>query len=81
VFVLDVLKHFDLPQVAAAIAGRNLAILAPVDAMKRPADIGVARKIYQAAEETFGRLGGGFRLLAQTPDADPADQYLALFRA
>jgi cephalosporin-C deacetylase-like acetyl esterase len=80
VFALDVLKHFDLPQVATAVAGRNLVILSPVDAMRRPADVGVTRQIYRPAEEVFSKAGGRFRLAVNVAESDPADQYLALLR-
>jgi len=49
VFVRDVLKHFDLPQVAASISDRLLKIVAPVDAMKRRVDLAAARSIYKDA--------------------------------
>jgi cephalosporin-C deacetylase-like acetyl esterase len=35
IFMRDVLKHYDLPQVAAAIAPRPLTLVSPVDPMKR----------------------------------------------
>jgi len=49
VFVRDVLKHFDLPQVAASISDRRLKIVAPVDAMKRRVDPAAARNFYKDA--------------------------------
>ena len=42
VFVPDVLLHFDLPQVAAAIAGRPLTLIQPKDAMKNT--VGATRR-------------------------------------
>jgi cephalosporin-C deacetylase-like acetyl esterase len=49
IFIPDVLEHFDLPQVAAAISTRRLALLGPVDAMRRHVDIAHARGLYSAA--------------------------------
>jgi cephalosporin-C deacetylase-like acetyl esterase len=81
VFVLDVLKHFDLPQVAAAIAGRDLAILSPVDGNKRPVDPALARKVYLPAADLFRKAGGRFQVVGPEPEVDPAEEYLALLRA
>ena len=36
VLIPGVLEHFDLPQVAACVADRPLALISPADAMKRP---------------------------------------------
>jgi cephalosporin-C deacetylase-like acetyl esterase len=47
IMVPDVLKHFDLPQVAAAMDGRRLALLDPVDAMKSRVDPEAVRKLYE----------------------------------
>ena len=52
-FVPGVLKQFDLPQVAALIAPRPLAILDPTDHMKTPLDPGAARQIYSEAETEY----------------------------
>jgi cephalosporin-C deacetylase-like acetyl esterase len=49
VFIRGVLNHFDLPQVAAAIAPRPLTLVSPVDAMKRPVPVA-------AAEAAYGRI-------------------------
>jgi cephalosporin-C deacetylase-like acetyl esterase len=80
VFVIDVLKHFDLPQVAAAVADRKLAILSPVDHMRKPADLAVARRIYEPAEQVYRKTGGAdaFRVLVGDPQLQPAEQYLRL---
>jgi cephalosporin-C deacetylase-like acetyl esterase len=65
VFIRDVLKYFDLPQVAASIAGRRLTLVFPVDAMKRPVDPGRARREYQWAEEIYKTAGGADRFQIQ----------------
>ena len=45
IFVRDVLTHFDLPQVAAAL-GDRLTVISPVDAMKKPVALAEARATY-----------------------------------
>jgi hypothetical protein len=45
IFIPDVLKYFDLPNVAAALDGR-VAVIAPVGAMKNPVEPSRARKVY-----------------------------------
>jgi cephalosporin-C deacetylase-like acetyl esterase len=57
IFIPDVLKYFDLPQVAAAIAPRRLAVVAPVDAMKSAVDEETARQEYQPAAEAYREAG------------------------
>jgi pimeloyl-ACP methyl ester carboxylesterase len=47
IFIRGVLNHFDLPQVAAAIAPRPLTLVAPVDAMKRPVPLAAAEAAYR----------------------------------
>ena len=61
VFIRDVLLHFDLPQVAAAVAGRPLTLVAPVDAMKRPVDLAAARTAYAFTEEVYRNAGAAER--------------------
>ncbi len=53
IFIPDVLKHFDLPQIAAAVADRNLVLVSPVDPMQRPLDIAEARAAYAVAEQAY----------------------------
>jgi cephalosporin-C deacetylase-like acetyl esterase len=73
IFIPDVLEHFDLPQVAAAAQGKRVALLAPVDAMRRHVDSAQARNVYAAA-------GGSGKVRVEDRDAqrDLADQYLSL---
>ena len=54
VFLKDVLLHFDLPQVAAAIAPRPVMLVEPVDHMKRPVEMAMAQSVYGA----FARITG-----------------------
>jgi cephalosporin-C deacetylase-like acetyl esterase len=58
VFVPDILKHFDLPQVAAAMAGRDLVLVSPVDPMKRPVELAAAAKTYEWTRRAFESAGG-----------------------
>ncbi len=64
VFIRDVVLHFDLPQVAAAIAPRPLTLAGPVDPMKRPVDLAEARRAYAFTEEVYRNAGAAdaFRL-------------------
>ncbi len=80
VFILDVLNHFDLPQVAAAVAGRRLALLSPVDAMKQPVDPAAAAEAYRWAQDAYSASGAKDQLLisAVQPDQSLASQYLRL---
>ena len=61
IFVRDILRHCDLPEVAAALAGRTVTLASPVDPMKRPVDLAVARDTYAAAAEAFRRAGAAER--------------------
>ncbi|MCW5981752.1 MAG: acetylxylan esterase [Bryobacteraceae bacterium] len=61
VFIRDVLKYFDLPQVAAMLADRSLTLKSPVDAMKRPVDLATARRAYAWTEQVYGNLGAASR--------------------
>ena len=78
IFIPGVLKHFDLPHVAAAVADRNLTILDPVDAMRKPVGIAGARRAYEWTRQAYSVLGAGerFEVMARQPGADPADACL-----
>jgi pimeloyl-ACP methyl ester carboxylesterase len=80
VIIPDVLNHFDLPQVAAAVASRSLALLAPLDAMKNTVDVGVARATYQWTETAYHAAGapGRFRVAGPCGDGNRVDRYLEL---
>ncbi len=82
VFVKDVLLHFDLEQVAAAVADRRLTLLSPVDAMKNPVELPAVRETYRWAADVYAQAGASDRLryVRHNPDADLADQYLDLLR-
>jgi hypothetical protein len=79
IFVRDVLKFFDLPQVAAAMAGRRLALLSPVDPMKE-VSVPAARRAYEFARQTYAQAGAAdlFRIRRSDDDLSAADQYVSL---
>ncbi len=52
-FIPGVLRRFDLPQVAGAIAPRKLTILDPVDHMKNTAERAAAEAAYQWTREAY----------------------------
>jgi cephalosporin-C deacetylase-like acetyl esterase len=68
VMIPDVLKHFDLPQVAGTIGGARLALFDPVDAMKVRVDLETAGKAY----------GPSVRMAARNQETSLAEQYLKL---
>lgn len=65
VFVRNVLLHFDLPQVAAAIADRPLAIIQPKDSMKRTVASDVANNAYQLARNAYRAVGREDRFILE----------------
>jgi hypothetical protein len=67
VFVPGVLLEFDLPQVAAAIAGRGLALVAPVNHMKETVSVGQAQEVYRWTTDAFAAAAAAdrFRILGQ----------------
>jgi cephalosporin-C deacetylase-like acetyl esterase len=77
IFIRDVLLHFDLPHVAAAVAGRRLVLLGPVDAMKRPVRLDTARAAYSWTSAAYRAAGaeGQFRIEPHPAEESPARQY------
>jgi cephalosporin-C deacetylase-like acetyl esterase len=61
IFIRDVLKHFDLPQVAAVVADRKLTLVSPVDPMKRAVPIPEAAAAYKVAAEAYRKAGAADR--------------------
>ena len=80
IFVPDVLNHFDLPHVAAAVADRPLALVSPVDAMKSPVDTGVARKAYEWTIAAYRSAGAEsrFQLHSRCDEPGAAAQLVGL---
>ena len=83
VFVPDVLLHFDLPQVAAAIAGRPLTLIQPKDAMKNTVGTRAAEEAYNWTRGTYESAGLGklFRIECEGTDLDTPEHFLSLLRA
>jgi cephalosporin-C deacetylase-like acetyl esterase len=80
VFVRSGLKYFDVPQIAAAIAGRNVRLLSPLSPMKVPVPIAEARQAYQFTLDTYASAGIGdrFQIIDSDPRLGPAGRYAAL---
>lgn len=80
IFVPDVLEHFDLPQVASAVADRQLVILAPVDAMKSVVTEETARRAYDFTAQAYANAGKPerFAIAARSQALSRAGQYLEL---
>ena len=83
VFVRNILVHFDLPQVAAAVADRRLTILSPLDAMKSPVEPAEARRVYQITQNTYAKLGLSDRFCIACHDTKTAhtDRYFSILRS
>lgn len=81
IFIPDVLKHFDLPQVAAAIADRRLVMLAPMDAMKSAANEETARRTYAWTTQAYAMSGArdAFAIARRRREIAEAEEYLDLF--
>ena len=61
IFIRDVLKHFDLPQVAATVANRRLSMISPVDAMKQRVDQAAASSVYKETLAAYKAAGADGR--------------------
>lgn len=83
IFVPGILHHFDLPEIAAAIAPRPLAFIDPKDGMKRTIDPGQAEEAYQWAQTAYQIAGAGksFRIERASTGLDVAEHYLSLMQA
>jgi cephalosporin-C deacetylase-like acetyl esterase len=62
IFVPGILNHFDLPELAAGLAGRKLTLVGPVDHMKRPIDLEAVRRCYSITDTAF-QSAGQFRIV------------------
>ncbi len=78
IFLPGVLQRFDLPLVAATLADRALALLSPLDPMKRTVSIPSAEGAYEWTRKVFAgaRAGGRFRIEPRDPAVQLAHQYL-----
>ncbi|MEX2264335.1 MAG: acetylxylan esterase [Bryobacteraceae bacterium] len=72
-FIRDVLLHFDLPHVAAAIADRRLVLLSPVDHMKKPVNVSLAENVYEWTRDVYANAGAAdrFQVLDHEHDLYP----------
>jgi cephalosporin-C deacetylase-like acetyl esterase len=75
IFIRGVLKHFDLPRVAAAIAPRPLTLLSPVDAMKRPLPATLAQEAYRFTAQAYGAASMSDRFRIIEDRANPEAVY------
>jgi cephalosporin-C deacetylase-like acetyl esterase len=66
VFVRDILKYGDLPQVASLIANRRLTLISPVDAMKSRMDLASARRLYAQTLAAYRSAGAEDRFTIQS---------------
>jgi cephalosporin-C deacetylase-like acetyl esterase len=64
VFIRDVLLHFDLPHVAAVMAGRDLVLISPTGPMKNPVTMASAQRTYEWTAAAYKNAGaeGRFRI-------------------
>lgn len=83
VFVPDVLLHFDIPQVAAAIAGSPLTLIYPTDAMKNTVSVAAAEEAYDSARAAYEAAGMQhlFKIESEKPGLDSPEHYLTLIRS
>lgn len=72
-FVPGLLKLADVPEIAALVAPRRLAIVDAVRGDGRPMDFRYARRQYTFASAAFVLTGGRFDALNQMCDSDLAD--------
>jgi len=76
-FVPGVLAEYDLPDVAATIAPRRLAVVNPTDAMRIPLDAAEAHDAYATAVECYRLLECQDRITVQlVPEDQRAASYL-----
>jgi hypothetical protein len=83
VFIPDVLLHLDLPQIAAAVAPRPLALVEPKDAMKKTVDFVQAEEAYRWTQAAYAVTGSekNFRIECNNGDLNTVERYLDLIHA
>jgi cephalosporin-C deacetylase-like acetyl esterase len=79
IFIPDILRDLDLPDVAATVAPRSLMLIDPKDAMKQTVDSAHANDVYQGTREVFEAAGAGkrFRIENQGAGMNLTDLYLS----
>lgn len=82
VFILDVLLHCDLPQVAASLCGRPLALIHLQDPMKRTVGQSIAEQAYKFTKATYEAAGlhNFFTIASEGRDLETPQHYLSLIR-
>jgi cephalosporin-C deacetylase-like acetyl esterase len=80
VFIPGVLRQLDLPQVAAAMGCRPLALVLPVDAMKKVVDADTAQEAYHWTQAVYQAAGlpNLFRIESGGTEIDSPANYLGL---
>jgi pimeloyl-ACP methyl ester carboxylesterase len=83
VFVPDILQHFDLPDLAAAIAPRPLAFIEPKDAMKKTVSSEEAEEVYRPARAAYriARADTQFRVGCEGSGLSNAEHYMSLMQS
>jgi cephalosporin-C deacetylase-like acetyl esterase len=83
VFVPDIFQHFDLPQVAAAVAPRPLTLIEPVDAMKKTAGSAHAEEAYRWTRAAYETVASGkeFRIECEGQGLATAEHYDKLLQS
>jgi hypothetical protein len=83
VFLPGILQHFDLSEIAAAVAPRSLTLIEPKDAMKRTVDSAQAKDTYRWTQTAYQAAGAGksFQIECEGVDLNSAEHYLQLMQA
>lgn len=83
VFIPDILHHFDLHEIAAAIAPRPLAFIEPRDSMKEAVTSQRAQEAYRGTLAAYQIAGAkeNFRVECEGAGLGSAEHYLALMQS
>lgn len=81
-FVPGILRHFDLPDVAAAVAPRPLALIEPKDAMKKTVEASLANETYRNTRTAYRVLAADekFRIQCEGTHLSSAEHFLSLMQ-
>ncbi len=77
VIIPNVLLNFDLPDVCAAMAGRALTLVSPLDAMKGRVPLSKAREAYRTTQAAYTAAGAARLFRIEGYDVDPLGQMLS----
>jgi pimeloyl-ACP methyl ester carboxylesterase len=77
IFIPHVLLQFDLPGVAAAMAGRALTLVSPLDAMKDAVPLSMAREAYRTTQAAYEAAGVARLFRIEGYNVDPLSQILS----